>query len=402
MKRLAILLPALLALQVGVQPALAWTWPVDGPVLQTFYVDANPYAGGQHRGIDVGAPVGTAVLAPTAGKVSFAGSVASNGPTVTIQTADGFSVTLVQLGAIGVSKGANVAEGVPVGTVGRSRDAEIGEPHVHLGIRRTSDPNGYLDPLGFLPARPSSQPASEPEPVPAPKPAPAPAAGDPAPPSSLAKKPSPARRTHARPSPKTVNRPDLSSLPRTRGRVHADVSRGRLDWSPIRGTRLELQPSASAPVQPVTKALAPSPERPSPIPILFAVIPLAAALAAGLAVLRRQLLDAQAANGAAPVLLQGIVASAEDAHGLRLGEENRLVLDGDLEGILFSETEALADLDGDHDPAELVYVADDPRSRHSSRGLGRCLDRLPGGHGRHARPVVGPGSRLSVPARCAF
>jgi murein DD-endopeptidase MepM/ murein hydrolase activator NlpD len=68
MKRLAILLPALLALQVGVQPALAWTWPVDGPVLQTFYVDANPYAGGQHRGIDVGAPVGTAVLAPTAGK----------------------------------------------------------------------------------------------------------------------------------------------------------------------------------------------------------------------------------------------------------------------------------------------------------------------------------------------
>jgi hypothetical protein len=43
-------------------------------------------------------------------------------------------------------------------------------------------------------------------------------------------------------------------------------------------------------------------------------------------------------------------------------------------------------------------VADDPRSRHSSRGLGRSLDRLPGGHRRHARPLVGPGSRLSVPA----
>ena len=36
MKRLVILLPVLLALQVGVQPALAWTWPVDGPVLRPF------------------------------------------------------------------------------------------------------------------------------------------------------------------------------------------------------------------------------------------------------------------------------------------------------------------------------------------------------------------------------
>jgi hypothetical protein len=173
MKRLGILLPALLAFQVGVQPALAWTWPVDGPVLQTFNVDPNPYAGGQHRGIEVGAPVGTPVLAPTGGIVSFAGSVAANGRTVTIQTAEGLSVTLVQLGTISVSNGGDVAEGVPVGTVGPSVDSKISEPHVHLGIRRTSDPNGYLDPLGFLPARPASEPPPEPEPVPAPTPGPA-------------------------------------------------------------------------------------------------------------------------------------------------------------------------------------------------------------------------------------
>jgi hypothetical protein len=399
MKRLAILLPALLALQVGVQPALAWTWPVEGPVLRTFNVGSNPYAGGQHRGIDVGAPVGTAVLAPTAGKVSFAGSVAANGPTVTIQTADGLSVTLVQLGAIGVSKGADVAEGVPVGTVGPRGVAEISEPHVHLGIRRTSDPNGYLDPLGFLPARPASQPPAKPAPVPKPVPALAPAAGQPARPPSSATEPLPARPAHARPAAKTVNRPGRASLPRTKGGVHVGESGGQLDLSPIRAPRGELHSFEPAPVLAVAKARAPSSEGPNAI--LFAVIPVAAALAAGLAVLRRQLLDAHAADGAAPVLLEGIVATAEDTHGLRLGEENRLVLDRDLEGILLSEAKALADLDGNHDPAELVDAADDPRPRHSSRAVGRCLDRLPGGH-RQARRISGPGSRLSVPARCAF
>jgi Peptidase family M23 len=400
MKRLAILLPALVALQVGVQPALAWTWPVDGPVLQTFNVDENPYAAGQHRGIDVGAPVGTAVLAPVAGKVSFAGSVAANGPIVTIQTADGLSVTLVQLGTVGVAKGSDVAEGVPVGTVGPSGDAEIAEPHVHLGIRRTSDPNGYLDPLGFLPARPASQPLTEPASVPKPAPAPAPAAEEPARPSSPATEPSPARPIRARPAPKTLNGPGLSSLPRTIGRVHAGEPAGQLDRTPIRAPRRELDPVEPAPLHPVAAAAAPGPERPSPI--LFAVIALTAALAAGLAVLRRQLFDANAADRPASVLLERIAATAEDAHGLRLGEENRLVLDGDLEGILLSEAEALADLDWNHDPTELVYVADDPRPRRSSQNVGRCLDRLPGSHGRQARPMFGPGSRLSVPARCAF
>jgi Peptidase family M23 len=402
MRRLAILLPALLAFQVGVQPALAWTWPVDGPVLQTFNVDENSYAAGQHRGIDVGAPVGTAVLAPAAGKVSFAGSVAANGPTVTIQTADGLSVTLVQLGTVGVAKGSDLAEGVPVGTVGPSGNAEIAEPHVHLGIRRTSDPNGYLDPLGFLPARAASQPSTEPVSVPKPAPAPAPAAGEPAPPSSPGTEPSPARPARARPSPKTSNGPGLSSLPRTIGRVHTGAWGGQLDRTPIRALRRVLDPFEPAPLHPAAAAAAAAPSLEHPSPILFAVIALAAALAAGLAVLRRQLFDANAADRPASVLLERIAATAEDAHGLRLGEENRLVLDGDLEGILLSEAEALADLDWNHDPTELVNVADDPRPRRSSQGGGRCLDRLPGSHGRQARPIFGPGSRLSVPARCAF
>jgi peptidase M23-like protein len=398
MKRLGILLPALLAFQVGVQPALAWTWPVDGPVLQTFNVDSNPYAGGQHRGIEVGAPVGTPVLAPTGGTVSFAGSVAANGRTVTIQTAEGLSVTLVQLGTIGVSNGADVAEGVPVGTVGPSVDSKISEPHVHLGIRRTSDPNGYLDPLGFLPARPASEPPPEPEPVPAP--IPAPAAEQPVGPAPIRVGPAPAEPAQASPS-RNVLRERRASRP---ARAE-EGTRIQEPWRPrspgaVRPSGRELRSFEPAAVRAPASAFVARPEGPNPL--LFAAATLVAALAAGLAVLRRQLLDADAADRAAPVLLEGFVATAEDADALRLGEENRVVLDGDLERILFTEAEALADLDGDHDPAELVYVADDPRSRHSSGGLGRCLDRLSGRHGLQARRTLRPGSRVSVPPRCAF
>jgi hypothetical protein len=134
--------------------AQAWSWPVQGPVLQPFSYDPeHPYAAGQHRGIDIGAAAaGEPVVAPASGTVSFAGSLPTNGKCVTLETPDGYSVTLTHLGSIGVARGASVAEGDVVGTVGPSGTAEEPSPYVHLGIRSTSDPNGYLDPLGLLPA----------------------------------------------------------------------------------------------------------------------------------------------------------------------------------------------------------------------------------------------------------
>ena len=55
-------------------------------------------------------------------------------------------MTLVQLGAVSVARGATVAEGEVVGEVGESEDAVTTAPHVHLGIRVASEPNGYVDP----------------------------------------------------------------------------------------------------------------------------------------------------------------------------------------------------------------------------------------------------------------
>jgi hypothetical protein len=139
-----LVLPLLVFL-VWTPAALAWSWPVHGPVLQPFaYDEAHPYASGQHRGIDIGADAaGETVVAPAAGTVSFAGTVPTSGKSVTIETRDGYAV----------------AEGETVGTIGPSGTPEVDGPYIHLGIRVTADPNGYVDPLGLLHAAPPSSPA---------------------------------------------------------------------------------------------------------------------------------------------------------------------------------------------------------------------------------------------------
>jgi hypothetical protein len=162
------LVPLVLLLVLWVPSARAWTWPVAGPVLQAFAFDpAHPYAGAQHRGIDIGAAAsGVPVVAPAAGSVSFAGTVPTSGLSLTLQTADGLAVTLTHLGSLAVRKGDAVAEGELIGTVGPSGAPEVDGPYLHLGIRTASDPNGYLDPLAYLLVTAASTPPAE-DPAPA-------------------------------------------------------------------------------------------------------------------------------------------------------------------------------------------------------------------------------------------
>jgi len=163
-----VLLLVAVAAMVFVPTAGAWTWPTDGEVLQPFVFDpAHPYAGGEHRGIDVSGPAGADVLAPRAGTVTFAGTVPGSGASVTILTDDGYAVTLTHLGSIAVARGAAVAEGAPVGALGAGGDGEHAQPYVHLGVRVAAQAQGYVDPASLLPAR-----ATAPPPAPAPAPAP--------------------------------------------------------------------------------------------------------------------------------------------------------------------------------------------------------------------------------------
>jgi hypothetical protein len=386
MRRLVILLPVLLAFQVGVQPALAWTWPVDGPVLRPFNLGGDPYAGGQHRGIDIGAPLGVAVVAPVGGRVTFAGTVPTGGRTIAIRTADGYSVTLLQLGVVDVARDQEVAEGDVVGAVGASGEAQVVEPHVHLGIRVAADPNGYLDPLGFLPP---PAPGSDPLADPALAPAGVQAAGR-----------GPERAAPAGPAPARISSTGaveaVAEAPRRRlGRMIRIPALVRVWVRHPLPDKLEPRVASTS----VAAASRPAEHRSSPF---WPCLCVAAALGTALAVLRRKLRDARAAHRAPAVLLERLVTSAEDTDRLRFREEDRLVLDRDLEGIFLAEAEALADLDRNHDPAELVDVANDSRPRHSSRRACRRADRLPRAQRfLPSRPSVSV-SLLSVPRGCRF
>ena len=197
MHRLLVFVATGLAALVLSGSAMAWSWPADGDVLRPFALGGDAYAAGQHRGVDVAGSEGSAVRAPAAGTVTFAGSLPTYGRGVTIATADGYAVTLVHLGSIGVAKGDAVAEGASIGTMGWSGDAEHPVPSVHLGVRVASQAEGYVDPLGLLPPR--SIPAPAPPPVQSPAPVassaaatPAPAAPPAAPPTTPAPPPQPA------------------------------------------------------------------------------------------------------------------------------------------------------------------------------------------------------------------
>ena len=107
MRRLFLLCVVGMAMAPGA--AKAWSWPTDGAVLRTFSFDrSHPYAAGQHRGIDVAGSAGSDVVAVASGTVSFSGTVPTSGKVVTIETSDGYSVTLTHLGSISVKKGAAV------------------------------------------------------------------------------------------------------------------------------------------------------------------------------------------------------------------------------------------------------------------------------------------------------
>ena len=169
-----------LALAVLVLPPSAaadsgWRWPVEGELLTAYRNSADPYAGGQHRGIDIAAPAGARVVAATSGTVLFAGVAGDSGRTVSIRTADGrFSTSYLHLESIAVGRGDRVSAGHALGTVGTTGRRSLARPHLHFGVREAGERFAYRDPLSLLPPPgvPGGQPA-EPKPVAAPLPLPA-------------------------------------------------------------------------------------------------------------------------------------------------------------------------------------------------------------------------------------
>jgi hypothetical protein len=169
-----------LAFLLLVPPAWAeWTWPVRGEVITPYRNGADPYASGQHRGIDIAAATGTTVVAATSGEVRFAGTAGSSGLTVSVRTADGrYDTSYLHLSSTSVGEGDRVAAGQPLGAVGTTGTRSATEPHLHFGVRDAGSRHAYHDPLRFLPPPTATQP---PRGAPAPEPAPVPISPGPAP-----------------------------------------------------------------------------------------------------------------------------------------------------------------------------------------------------------------------------
>jgi hypothetical protein len=241
MRRFIPLLIALLALTalLALAPAAraAWVWPVTGEVITQYRNGTDPYATGQHRGIDIAAPVGAPVVAAAGGEVRFAGTAGSSGLTVGIRTGDGYDTSYLHLSSLAVRAGAQVSAGERIGAVGTTGVRSAAAPHLHFGVRDAETRHDYHDPLAFLPPPPPTRAPDPPPPAPAPAPQPVPPAATPVTEPRIA--PRPHAAPHARPRavphahPRAVPHAHPRGVPDARSQL---VPRGRPHAAP--GTRL--------------------------------------------------------------------------------------------------------------------------------------------------------------------
>ena len=135
---------------------------MSGELVTAYRNGDDPYAAGQHRGIDVAAPVGAPVLAATPGTVTFAGGAGTAGLTVAVRTADGrFDTSYLHLSSTDVRVGEQVAAGARLGAVGITGRRSLATPHLHFGVREAGTRHAYRDPLELLgsPSPPVGPPA---------------------------------------------------------------------------------------------------------------------------------------------------------------------------------------------------------------------------------------------------
>lgn len=134
----------------GAGMSKAWPWPLIGEIATAYRNGSDPYAAGQHRGVDIAAPVGTPARAVASGTIVFSGKLPDGGNTVTLRTADGeHLVSYLHLLERAVRRGASVSVGETLGTVGMTGKRSIEPSHLHLGVRIAAT-RQYVDPMGLL------------------------------------------------------------------------------------------------------------------------------------------------------------------------------------------------------------------------------------------------------------
>lgn len=121
---------------------------VEGTLTSHFGPRVDPINGtpGFHRGVDIGAPSGTAIHAVRAGRVIFAGPHGGHGNLVEIDHGNGVVTRYAHCSEIGVVPGQEVGENEVIGEVGTTGHST--GPHLHFEVQvdgRAVDPLAYFD-----------------------------------------------------------------------------------------------------------------------------------------------------------------------------------------------------------------------------------------------------------------
>jgi murein DD-endopeptidase MepM/ murein hydrolase activator NlpD len=124
-------------------------WPVLGPINSGFGEREDPILGGGegefHKGVDIGAPNGTPVHAPAAGRVVKAGMGSGYGREIEIDHGNGIVTVYGHLSGYNVVPGQTVAKGEVIGYVGHSGRTTGYHLHYEVQIRGTAvNPHKYL------------------------------------------------------------------------------------------------------------------------------------------------------------------------------------------------------------------------------------------------------------------
>lgn len=136
--------------------AEVYVWPVVGEIerscnLNTLAYDVTLHDWRTHAGVDIAAPLGTAVNAAHSGTVTSVFEDDFFGTVVCIAHGDGVSSFYANLAATpAVSVGSRVEAGQTIGSVGTTALCEVGQgTHLHYAVMVDET---WVDPMGYLPA----------------------------------------------------------------------------------------------------------------------------------------------------------------------------------------------------------------------------------------------------------
>jgi murein DD-endopeptidase MepM/ murein hydrolase activator NlpD len=130
-------------------PGKGFVWPVKGKLLTGYGAGPN---GTHNDGVNIAAPLGTAIEAADDGVVAYAGNeLRGFGNLVLVKHAGGWITAYAHCESLAVKKGDKVRRGQAIAKVGET--GTVGEPQLHFELRRGTR---ALDPMDYLAALPAA------------------------------------------------------------------------------------------------------------------------------------------------------------------------------------------------------------------------------------------------------